>query len=145
MVGSGDVMVAADAKAMLDQTGVDAVMIARGAQGNPWVFREARSLLDSGEVIPRPGWFERIDMAREHLAAMLEFDGERAYKRMTKHVVWYVSGMPGATYFRDRVFSVRSSEQLDALILEYAEFLKMRIARKQARDDEAAAREFLGD
>lgn len=133
VIGSGDVMTPADAKAMLDETGVDAVMVARGARGDPWIFREARALLDRGEVLEPPGWLERMEMAREHLAAMVAFDGERAYKRTCKHVVWYAAGLPGATYFRDRVFAVRSSQQLDALIVEYEEFLRSRTERRAAR------------
>ena len=62
VIGSGDVLSAADALAMFDRTGVDAVMIARGAQGNPWVFRETRALLDRGKNAPAPTPLERVDM-----------------------------------------------------------------------------------
>ena len=96
VVGSGDVFSAADAKRDARATGVDAVMVARGAQGNPWIFREARALIDDGLEIEPPTPFERIDMAREHAAALVELGGERAFTRMRKHVAWYISGMPGA-------------------------------------------------
>ncbi|PKQ30049.1 MAG: tRNA dihydrouridine synthase DusB [Actinobacteria bacterium HGW-Actinobacteria-10] len=121
VIGSGDVLAAADAAAMLEQTGVDAVMVARGAQGNPWIFREARALIDRGEIIEPPTALERIDMAREHAAALVAFGGERAFARMRKHVAWYVHGMPDATQIRARVNQVGSYAELDAMLVEYRE------------------------
>lgn len=126
VIGSGDVFSARDARAMLEATGADAVMVARGAQGNPWIFREARALLDSGEEIAPPGAFERIDMAREHGAALVAFGGEEAFKRMRKHVGWYVHGLPGATFLRERVNTVGSYREMDELLAEYRAFLEER-------------------
>lgn len=123
VIGSGDVFSATDAKAMLDRTGVDAVMIARGAQGNPWIFREIRALLDRGEVLPPPTAQERISVAREHARALVAFGGERAVTRMRKHVGWYIVGMPGASHVRERVNHITSSAELDALLAEYAEYV----------------------
>jgi tRNA-dihydrouridine synthase B len=129
VIGSGDVFSARDAKAMLDRTGVDAVMVARGAQGNPWIFRQCRALLDSGEEIAGPTAFERIDMAREHAAALVAFGGEEAFRRMRKHVGWYVHGLPGATFVRERVNQVGSYREMDELLVEYRGFLEERGAR----------------
>lgn len=126
VTGSGDVFSAQDAASMLERTGVDAVMVARGAQGNPWIFREARALIDDGEVIAPPTAFERIDMAREHAAALVEFGGERAFARMRKHVAWYIKGMPGATYLRDLAFEAESYQALDSLLAEYREYVGSR-------------------
>lgn len=119
VLGSGDVFTADDVARMLDETGVDGVMVARGAQGNPWIFREARALIDRGEHIPRPDRFERVDTAREHAAALVEFGGERAFVRMRKHVAWYIADMPGATHVRSRVNHCASYAELDALLVEY--------------------------
>lgn len=119
VIGSGDVFSAADAKRMLDETGVDAVMIARGAQGNPWIFRETRALLDDGIVLPPPSHLERVAIAREHAAALVAFSGERAFTRMRKHVSWYIHGTPDAAHVRERVNHVRSYAELDALLAEY--------------------------
>ncbi|MRR12521.1 tRNA dihydrouridine synthase DusB, partial [bacterium] len=121
VIGSGDVFSAADAVAMFEQTGVDAVMIARGAQGNPWIFRECRALIDRGEVLAPPTPLERIDMAREHAVALVAFGGERAFTRMRKHVAWYVHGMPDATQVRARVNQVGSYAELDEMLAEYRE------------------------
>jgi len=123
VVGSGDVFSAADALAMLERTGVDAVMIARGAQGNPWIFSAARALIDRGEVLPPPSAFERIDMAREHAAALVAFGGEHAFTRMRKHVAWYIREMPGATYVRERANTAGSYAELDEMLVEYREFV----------------------
>ncbi len=123
VIGSGDVFSADDARAMLERTGVDGVMVARGAQGNPWVFREIRALLDRGEVLPPPSAIERIEMAREHARALVAFGGERAVTRMRKHVGWYIVGMPGASHVRERVNHITSSTELDVLLAEYAEYI----------------------
>jgi len=130
VIGSGDVFSAEDARAMLERTGVDAVMVARGAQGNPWIFREARALIDTGEPAEPPTAFERVGMAREHLAATIEFGGERAFKRMRKHVSWYTANLPGATYFRQHANRAASSSELDALLVEYRNYLEQRSARR---------------
>ena len=124
VIGSGDVFSAADVKAMFDRTGVDAVMIARGAQGDPWIFREARALLDTGEELPPPTALERVDMAREHARALVAFGGEGAVTRMRKHVGWYIVGMPGAARVRERVNSITSSAELDELLAEYRTYLE---------------------
>jgi nifR3 family TIM-barrel protein len=126
VIGSGDVFSAADAKAMIERTGVDAVMVARGAQGNPWIFREARALIDRGEVLPPPSALERVAMAREHARALVSFGGEHAVTRMRKHVGWYITGMPGASRVRERVNHITSSAELDALLAEYAAHLEER-------------------
>jgi nifR3 family TIM-barrel protein len=123
VIGSGDVFSAADVVSMIEQTGVDAVMVARGAQGNPWIFREARALLETGQTIPGPTATERIEMALEHGKALVEFGGEHAVIRMRKHVGWYVTGMPGASYVRTRVNQSFTYAELEAMLLEYAEFL----------------------
>lgn len=126
VIGSGDVFSARDVVAMLEQTGVDAVMVARGAQGNPWIFREARALIETGDVAPPPTALERIDMAREHGEALVAFGGQTAFVRMRKHVAWYVAGLPGATFVRERVNKVRSYDELDDLLVEYRDYLAAR-------------------
>ncbi len=91
VIGSGDVFSAEDALGLLVRTGVDAVMVARGAQGNPWIFAAARALIDRGELLAPPSAFERIDVALEHAAALVAFAGEERFARMRKHVGWYIS------------------------------------------------------
>lgn len=119
VIGSGDVLSPDDAKRMLDETGVDAAMVARGAQGNPWIFAQARALIERGERLPGPTWLERIDVAREHAEALVAFAGERAFTRMRKHVAWYVRDMPGAARFRELVNHARSHQEIVGLLDEY--------------------------
>ena len=124
VIGSGDVFCAADAKAMFEQCGVDAVMVARGAQGNPWIFTQVRALLDTGVEIEPPSAFERIDVAREHAAALVAFGGEHAFTRMRKHVAWYITGMPDAALVRRRANEVASYRELDDLLARFRAYLE---------------------
>ncbi|MCL4553960.1 MAG: tRNA dihydrouridine synthase DusB [Actinobacteria bacterium] len=124
VVGSGDVFSADDAAAMFEQTGVDGVMIARGALGNPWIFREARGLIDRGERFEPPTGTQRIEVARAHARALVEFGGERAVARMRKHVAWYIQGLPEARRIRGLVNGMADYASLDALLAEYQEFLR---------------------
>jgi len=124
VVGSGDVFSAEDAARMLAETGVDAVMVARGAQGNPWIFRESRALIDTGEHIAPPTPDERITVAREHASALLAFAGEYAIGRMRKHAAWYLRGLPEAAAARERVFRTSSFAELDEVLSEYGEWLE---------------------
>lgn len=123
VIGSGDVFSARDAKAMIERTGVDGVMVARGAQGNPWIFREARALIDFGEEAAPASAAERVAIAREHAAELVAIQGEWAVKRMRKHVCWYVAGLPDASVVRERVNAVVGSRELDELLAEYADHL----------------------
>lgn len=123
VIGSGDVFGAERVVAMFEQTGVDAVMVARGAQGNPWIFREARALLESGEAIAPPTAYERIDLALEHARAFVAFAGDGAFARMRKHVAWYMRDMPGATRIRELAFRVECYAELERLLGEYREWL----------------------
>lgn len=126
VIGSGDVFSASDAKQMLEQTGVDVVMVARGAQGNPWIFREAAALIERGERLPPPTAFERIDMAIHHAEALQAFGGDHTFPRMRKHVGWYIVGMPGATHVRERVNHIGSHAELRGLLTEYRAYLEQR-------------------
>ena len=98
VVGNGDIMSGHDVVQMLAQTGCDAVMVARGAQGNPWIFAEARAAL-SGEPYEPPTLGERLDMARRHAELLTHREG-RSIVRMRKHAAWYVTGLPGAARAR---------------------------------------------
>jgi nifR3 family TIM-barrel protein len=112
VIGSGDLFTAADVAAMLAETGCDAVMIARGAMGNPWIFRESLSLL-LGEEPAAPSPAERCAAARRHLELFSELEGERvALMEMRKHLSWYSKGLPGAAQFRGAVNGIDDHAQL---------------------------------
>ncbi|MBR6356670.1 MAG: tRNA dihydrouridine synthase DusB [Lachnospiraceae bacterium] len=104
VMGSGDIYKGKDAKRMLDETGCDAVMIARGARGNPWVFREVAHYLETGEELPRPSIEEVKEMVLRHARMLIDFCGENmAIRQMRKHAGYYVTGYPDASKIRREV------------------------------------------
>ena len=104
VMGSGDIYKGKDAKRMLDETGCDAVMIARGARGNPWIFREVAHFLETGEELPRPSVEEVKEMILRHARMLIYFCGENmAIRQMRKHAGYYVTGYPDASRIRREV------------------------------------------
>ena len=102
VVGNGDVRSGADAVRMAEETGCDAVMIARGAEGNPWLFSQVQAAL-AGEPEPeKPTVDERVAMARRHAELLTHREG-RNIVRMRKHAMWYMAGFPGAAAARGRI------------------------------------------
>jgi tRNA-dihydrouridine synthase B len=112
VIGSGDLFTAADVAAMFSETGCDAVMVARGAMGNPWIFREALALLAGEEPVP-PKAQERLAAARKHLELFSDLEGNRiALMEMRKHLSWYSKGLPGAATFRAAVNRIEEASRL---------------------------------
>ena len=106
VVGNGDVRSGADAVAITERTGCDAVMIARAAEGNPWLFAQAKAAL-AGEPEPDgPTVEERIALARRHARLLSAREG-RNIVRMRKHAMWYLAGLPGAAAARGRINGAR--------------------------------------
>lgn len=118
VIGSGDLFTAADVAAMLDDTGCDGVMIARGGLGNPWIFRDAIAVLSGREPIP-PSPAERLSVALRHMELFISFAGEGvALLEMRKQLSWYVRGVPGAARFRTLINTLTGRAELeDALRL----------------------------
>lgn len=115
VVGNGDIFCAADAKRMLSETGCDGVMIARGAQGNPWIFSEIRAALAGVPYTP-PTLRERFDVALEHAAALVAERGERAgIPESRKHMAWYLHGVRGAAAARFEIMQAETLEQLRSI------------------------------
>jgi tRNA-dihydrouridine synthase B len=114
VIGSGDLFSAEDVVSMLKETGCDAVMVARGAMGNPWIFRDALTLLEGKEPAP-PTVAERLAVARRHLSLFAEHEGDRvALMEMRKHLSWYSKGLPGAAQFRAAVNHIEKAGELVA-------------------------------
>ena len=119
VIGNGDVFTAEDAKRLVDTTGCDGIMVARGAKGNPWIFREITEYLDTGKKPERPSVEELKEMILRHGRMMLKFKGELAGMReMRKHVSWYTAGYPNSAALRNDINMVSSMEELEALIKE---------------------------
>ena len=101
LFANGDIDSPEKARAVLDATGADAVMIGRAAQGRPWIFREIDHYLRTGERLPAPGHAEVESILLEHLAALHAFYGpEQGVRIARKHVGWYLATLPGAQAFR---------------------------------------------
>ncbi len=119
VIGSGDIFTGQDAVALLSETGCDGVMIARGALGNPWIFRDALRLLAGSEPVPPPPG-ERLEIALRHLELFMESAGEKiAIREIRKHLSWYASGIPGAARFRAMVNMIEDKNNLTQLLLEF--------------------------
>ena len=119
VVGNGDVHSPEAAKKLLEETGCDGVMVARGARGNPWIFRRIVSYLETGVVPPEPSKEEVKDMIFRHAAMMTEQKGELAAMReMRKHVAWYTAGYPHSAALRREINEVETLEGLKELVRE---------------------------
>ena len=117
VIGNGDVTSAEKAAEMRKITGCDGVMIGRGVQGNPWIFRELAEYDRTGTIPPRPTQEEIRNMMLRHARMQLEFKGEYlGIREMRKHVAWYVKGMKGAAKFRAQINQVESYEELEELL-----------------------------
>ena len=113
VIGNGDVNSPEAAKAMLEQTGCDGVMIGRAAQGNPWIFRDTVHFLETGSLPPPPSVEEKRRMVLEHAALQLQYKGEyTAVREMRKHLAWYTAGMPHSARFRQLINSMETMEAL---------------------------------
>ncbi len=117
VIGNGDVTSPQKAAALQEQTGCDGVMIARGAEGNPWIFSEMIEYEKTGVVPPRPDKDEVRNMMLRHARLQLDYKGEyQGIREMRKHVSWYTKGIPGAARLRERINAVESYEELENLL-----------------------------
>lgn len=113
VIGNGDVFCPEHAVQMLKQTGCDAVMVGRGAHGNPWIFQRILHYIYYGELLPWPTDDEKYRVIHEHYQMAIELKGEAtAVKEMRKHLAWYLKGMPGAARLRTVVFTLSSSSEV---------------------------------
>lgn len=113
VIGNGDVTDGESAQKMLAKTGCDGVMIGRGAQGNPWIFREVTAALAGEEIPPRPGREELYEMILEHARLSCAYKGEYiTVREMRKHIAWYTAGLPHSSRLRRQINSMESMEEL---------------------------------
>lgn len=117
VIGNGDVVSAETAKAMLDETGVDGIMIARGAEGNPWIFSEVSSYLSTGQIPPRPTGQEIYDTIMRQMELMIRLKGERTgVREMRKHISWYTTGFPNSAALRRQINATEDIGQITGLL-----------------------------
>ena len=119
VIGNGDVTSAQKAVAIREQTGCDGVMIGRGAQGNPWIFRELAEYEKTGKLCDRPTKEQIKETMLRHAKLQIEFKGDYlGIREMRKHVAWYTKGMEGSAKLRDEINRVESYEELEELLNE---------------------------
>lgn len=117
VIGNGDVVSPETAEAMLQETGCDGIMIGRGAQGNPWLFRQILHWMETGEKEEKPTIEEIKTMILRHARLLEEYKGTyTGIREMRKHVAWYTAGCPGSAKLRAKVNEVESFSQLEDLI-----------------------------
>ena len=121
VIGNGDITTAEDVVRMREHTGCAGAMIGRGSFGNPWLFRDARALLDGRDAPAPPDAEERFRVALLHarLAVRLQGDVRRTVVEFRKHFGWYTRGLYGASDLRQKLFQVESMADAEAIFAEY--------------------------
>lgn len=113
VIGNGDVFEIEDAINLLEKTNCDAIMIGRGAQGNPWIFNRINHYMNTGEILPKPTAQEKINTAIEHMKLAVEEHGEYvAVREMRKHIGWYIKGLKNSARYRDEINKLTDCESV---------------------------------
>ena len=120
VIGNGDVTDGKSAKDLMEETGCAAVAIGRAAWGNPWIFREVNTYLETGEIIPPPSWEMRLQMARRHLHGLCLEKGEyAAVREMRAHASRYFQGLPKATALRQEIMKETTEKGFNDVLDSY--------------------------
>ena len=126
VIGNGDIKNAFDAKRMMDETGCDAVMIARASLGNPWIFREVNAYLSDGTIIERPTDEEIYEVILKHIKYLRELKGDHlAMLEMRGQVAYYLKGLPHSTSMKKALFTTKSIDETLELVNKYFKELKV--------------------
>lgn len=119
VIGNGDIFEPEDAVRMMEETGCDGVMIARGAKGNPWIFGRTKGLMETGITPPKPSGGEIRDMILRHGRMLSECKGEKAgIREMRSHMAWYTSGLPNSASLRNDMNQAETYEDMEKLLQE---------------------------
>lgn len=140
VIGNGDVATPEDAKAMLDQTGCDGVMIGRGALGNPWMLYRTVQYLSTGELLPDPEAAEKIDVAILHMDRLISLKGEAvAVREMRKHLAWYLKGLKGAARVKDDIMEGTKRDEMVKILRDFVSQLQEEQAGENTEADLAVS------
>lgn len=123
VIGNGDIVDEETAYQMFEKTGVDGIMIGRGSFGNPWIFRNIKHFLITGEKLLSPTNSERLNIIKEHIDLAVEEKGEIAIKELRKHIAWYTKNLKNSSEFRNSINMIETKEQLIKTLNEYFETL----------------------
>ena len=122
VIGNGDITSGEKAKKMFEVTGCDGIMIGRGAQGNPWIFKSILEYLENGKLLPEPGINDKINMALKHLKLSKEYKGEYvAVREMRKHIAWYLKGVPGNSQLKETINREDNIEEVEKTLIKSLE------------------------
>jgi tRNA-dihydrouridine synthase len=133
VIGNGDVTTPQDARRMLDETGVDGVMIGRAALGNPWMLYQTIQYLENGTLADEPSPREKIDVCMIHLDRLIKLKGENvAVREMRKHAAWYLKGMRGNGRVRDKINSFVTRDDVANTLYTFVDELEARMAEQQS-------------
>ncbi|MFI3174182.1 MAG: tRNA dihydrouridine synthase DusB [Bacillota bacterium] len=122
VIGSGDLFTPEDVERMLHETNCDAVMIARGAQGNPWIFKRTLAYLETGILPPEPTAKERVDATLRHGEMLIAYKGEYiGIRELRKHMAWYMKGLPEVAKLRGKINTTESFSDMQTLLSAYLE------------------------
>ena len=120
VIGNGDVFEVQDAVNMLEKTKCDAIMIGRGAQGNPWIFNRINHYMKTGEILPEPTLEEKITTAINHMnLAVAEHGDYVAVREMRKHIGWYLKGLKNSAKYRDQINKITDYKEVIVMLEEY--------------------------
>lgn len=120
VIGNGDIIDEESALQMFEQTGVDGIMIGRGSFGNPWIFRNVKHYLETGEKLPQPTNNEKLEVMEKHIELAVKEKGEDvAIKELRKHIAWYTKNLKNSSEFRNSINKVEKKEELISKLEEY--------------------------
>ncbi len=123
VIGNGDVTSVEDAIRIKDHTGCDAIMIGRGAQGNPWIFKRIDHYMKTGQLLDPPSKDEKIDIAIKHMGLAIKEHGEYvAVREMRKHIGWYLKGMKHSARFRDQINHIVTAKEVIDTLNQYRNY-----------------------
>lgn len=124
VIANGDIFSAEDVLRAFRYTGADAVMIGRAAFGNPWIFTQAAAALNGDDIPPLPPLHERLSVAKEQIITATQIKGEHiAVLEARKHLAWYLKGIRGANYYKDKICHLSSIMELERVIREISDTL----------------------
>ena len=124
VIGNGDIFTCYDAKRMIDETGCDAIMLGRGAIGNPWLIRQCIDYLDEGIEPEKVSLDEKIEMIKKHAELLSEIRPEKvAMHKMRTHTAYYLKGRWRSAEIKPRIFKMNTKEELFDLLDEYVELV----------------------
>lgn len=119
VIGNGDIVDEESAYNMFEKTNVDGIMIGRGSFGNPWIFRNIKHYLETGEKLPVPSNDEKLEVMKKHINLAVAEKGEIAVKELRKHISWYTKNLKNSSEFRSKMNTIETKEELLEMLEAY--------------------------